>query len=283
MAQTFLGETFDIHGGGADLIFPHHENERAQSEGAFGVGTFARHWLHSGMVNFGGEKMSKSLGNVVNIRRVAETHDLEALRLLLVSVHYRSPVAFEIARDADGNVSYPDLDAAEERLDYFYRTLERIDAAGLPAGAPTPGAVLPPADRTAGAFAEAMDDDFNTAAAVGHLYESFVLANKLLDEPKAATKDVRLRTLGRLRADLRLCGETLGIFRRPPSEFLLARRARLCVRRHIDVPVVETLVGERTAARAAKNFTRADDIRTDLKTRGIELMDTVSGTTWRVV
>ncbi|MES1157698.1 MAG: cysteine--tRNA ligase, partial [Haliangium ochraceum] len=91
MASRFLGETFDIHGGGADLIFPHHENERAQSEGAFGAGTFARHWLHSGMVNFGGEKMSKSLGNVVNIRRLAETHDLEALRLLLVSVHYRSP------------------------------------------------------------------------------------------------------------------------------------------------------------------------------------------------
>ncbi len=283
MASRFLGETFDIHGGGSDLIFPHHENERAQSEGAFGLGTFAKHWLHSGMVNFGGEKMSKSLGNVVNIRRVSETHDLEALRLLLVSVHYRSPVSFELARDAAGTVTYPDLDAAEERLDYFYRTLERIDATpGLPAQA-TPGEVVAPADRTATAFRESMDDDFNTAAAVGHLYESFVLANKLLDEPKAAAKDVRLRTLARLRADLRSCGETLGIFRRPPAEFLLGRRQRLCALRGIDPAAVEADIAARTAARAAKDFARADDIRKALKERSIELQDTPAGTTWRVV
>ena len=284
MASRFLGETFDIHGGGSDLIFPHHENERAQSEGAFGDGTFARHWLHSGMVNFGGEKMSKSLGNVVNIRRVAETHDLEALRLLLVSVHYRSPVSFELGRDGAGNVTYPDLDAAEERLDYFYRTLERVDGVpGLPPEASTAtGEVVAPADRTAAAFRESMDDDFNTAAAVGHLYESFVLANKLLDEPKSAAKDVRLRTLARLRADLRQCGETLGIFRRPPAQFLLARRERLCARRGIDAAAVEAEITARTAARAAKDFARADEIRNTLKSRNIELQDTPAGTTWRV-
>ena len=133
MAYRYLGETFDLHGGGSDLIFPHHENEIAQSEGAFGDGRFARHWLHSGMVNFGGEKMSKSLGNVVTIRRVAETHDLESLRLLMISVHYRSPVAFEIARDSEGRQSYPDLDEAEARLEYFYRTLERLAESPLPA------------------------------------------------------------------------------------------------------------------------------------------------------
>jgi cysteinyl-tRNA synthetase len=283
MAHRYLGEPFDIHGGGADLIFPHHENEIAQSEGAFGEGRFARHWLHSGMVNFGGEKMSKSLGNVVTIRKVAETHDLEALRLLLISVHYRSPVGFEIARDGGGQATYPDLDAAEERLEYFYRTLERLDQAGLPAGDPEPGEVVPPADRTAAAFHEAMDDDFNTAAAVGHLYDSFVLANKLLDEPKAAAKDVRRRTLARLRRDLVACGETLGIFRRPPSEFLLARRARLCGRLGIDPASVEARIAERAAARAAKDFARADLIRQELRDKSIELMDGPTGTTWRVV
>ena len=119
MAHRYLGEPFDIHGGGADLIFPHHENEIAQSEGAFGAGNFARHWMHSGMLNFGGEKMSKSLGNIVTIRKVAETHDLEALRLLFISVHYRSPVGFTIAKDDEGAPDYPELDDAEARLEYF--------------------------------------------------------------------------------------------------------------------------------------------------------------------
>jgi cysteinyl-tRNA synthetase len=282
MAHRYLGEPFDIHGGGADLIFPHHTNEIAQSEGAFGAGQFARHWIHSGMVNFGGEKMSKSLGNVVNIRKVQATNDLEALRLLFVSNHYRSPVGFTIGPDGE---TFPDLDAAEERLEYFYRVLERLDQTGAAnvAEAELAGEVVPPADRTLTAFREAMDDDFNTAAAVGHLYDSFVLANKLLDEPKAAPKDVRRRTLARLRRDLAACGETLGIFRRPPAEFLLARRGRQCARFGLDPAWVEARIAERAAARAAKDFARADEIRKALKESRVELMDTPTGTTWRVV
>jgi cysteinyl-tRNA synthetase len=281
MAYRYLGESFELHGGGSDLIFPHHENEIAQSEGAFGAGKFARHWAHSGMVNFGGEKMSKSLGNVVTIRGVAETHDLESLRLVMISVHYRSPVSFEIARDAEGRQTFPDLDEAEGRLEYFYRTLERLADSPLPAPGEA-GPVMPPADTTLASFRTAMDDDFNTAAALGHLYESFVLANKLLDDPKAAAKDVRRRTLSRLRADLLACGATLGIFQRTPSEFLLARRERICVRRKIDPGAVEARIAERAAARAAKDFARADEIRKALQATGIELMDSATGTTWRV-
>jgi len=277
MSHRYLGDAFDIHGGGSDLIFPHHENEIAQSEGAFG--SFARHWMHSGMVNFGGEKMSKSLGNVVTIRRVAETHDLEALRLLLISVHYRSPASFTIGRDGDGQSAYPDLDEAETRLDYFYRTLERLDVflsplVNLPRELPETELA-----KSAGA---AMDDDFNTAAAIGHLYDAFVLANKLLDDPKAMPKPERQKTLAAIARDARAIGATLGIMLRPPSEFLLSRRDRLCARRRIDRAAVEERIAERTAARTGKDFKRADEIRAELKATGVELMDSPSGTSWRV-
>jgi cysteinyl-tRNA synthetase len=280
MAHRYLGEPFDIHGGGSDLIFPHHENEIAQSEGAFGVGNFARHWMHSGLLTLGGEKMSKSLGNIVTIRKVAQTHDLEALRLLFLGVHYRSAVGFTLSRDEKGNPVYPELDEAEDKLAYFYGTLAKL--AEAPAG-DDKGPVLPESEKTLSVFQEAMDDDFNTAAAIGQLYEAFVLANRLLEDPKAASKDVRRRTLARLRRDLLKCGETLGIFQREPAAFLLARRDRQCARRGIDQAAVEGKIRERAEARAAKNFARADEVRQELRAHGIELMDGASGTTWRVV
>src|SRR6266481_6366971 len=159
------------------------------------------------MINFDNEKMSKSLGNVVNIRRVRATNDLEALRLLFVSTHYRSPVGFTIGKDGE---TFPDLDDAEERLEHFYRVLERLDEAGAGAAAQgdLSGEVVPPADRT-----------------------------------------------------LAACGETLGIFRRPPREFLLARRARRCARLGIESASVEAQIAARAAARSAKDFARADEIR----------------------
>jgi cysteinyl-tRNA synthetase len=193
-------------------------------------------------------------------------------------------VGFTIGKDAQGRETFPDLDDAETRLEYFYRVLDRLDDAGAGklTDAELQGDVVAPADRTLAAFREAMDDDFNTAAAVGHLYDSFVLANKLLDEPKSAPKDVRRRTLGRLRRDLGACGETLGIFRRPPAEFLLGRRGRQCARLGIDPAAVEARIAERQAARAAKDFARADEIRKALKDMRVELMDGPSGTAWRV-
>jgi len=196
-------------------------------------------------------------------------------------VHYRSPVGFELARDAAGRPEYPDLEDAEKRLDYFYTTLQRLG--GVAPGADDPGPVVAPADKTLASFQEAMDDDFNTAAAIGHLSDAFLLANRLLDEPQSAPKDVRRRTLARLARDLRKCGETLGIFQRDPAAFLIGRRDRLCVRRGIDKARVEQRIEERTAARAAKDFAKADEIRKALRAEGIELMDTPAGTTWRVV
>jgi cysteinyl-tRNA synthetase len=141
----------------------------------------------------------------------------------------------------------------------------------------------PPPSELAARHDEAMDDDFNTAATIGHLYEAAVQVNKLLDDPKSAPKDLRAATVTALRRDLRAVGDTLGILRRPPADFLLARRGRLCVRRRIDPAAVEARIADRTAARKAKDFARADQVRAELRVQGIELMDTAAGTSWRVL
>jgi cysteinyl-tRNA synthetase len=281
MSQKYLGTSFDIHGGGKDLVFPHHENEIAQSQGAHGFGTFARFWLHNGFVNFNQEKMSKSLGNFFTIRQVLEHVDPEALRLFLLSVHYRSPVNFEVA-EKDGQVRFPGLEEAWARLDYLYRTLARLGDAlqvGKPAG---DGPVVSPADTWLAEFTAAMDDDFNTAAALAALQSACTLANKLLDDPKAAAKDVRRRSLERLQRELGTAGQTLGLLQQPPPAFMERRRAMLCRLRGIDAVQVEQQLVARAAARAAKEFARADEIRAGLLARGIEIMDTPGGTTWRI-
>jgi cysteinyl-tRNA synthetase len=281
MSARYLGESFDLHGGGKDLVFPHHQNEIAQSQGAFGLGTFAKYWLHNGFVNFNQEKMSKSLGNFFTIRQVLEHVDPEALRLFLLTVHYRSPINFEVT-ERDGKPRFPGLEEAWGRLDYLYRTVERLGdtlAVGKPADA---GAVAPGVDTWYGEFLAALDDDFNTALGLAHLYGAATLANKLLDDPKSAAKDVRRRSLERLQEELRVAVGTLGILQRPPAEFLARRRQQLCALRGIDADDVERQLAARAAARAAKEFARADEIRTALAARGVDLMDTPRGTTWRV-
>ena len=222
--------------------------------------------MHSGLLTLGGEKMSKSLGNIVTIRKVAETHDLEALRLLFIGVHYRSAVGFTLAKDDQRRAGL-----SRARRGRGAARLLLPDAGAARRRRPPATTRAPScreAEKTLSGFQEAMDDDFNAAAAVGHLYEAFVLANKLLDDPKAAAKDVRRRTLARLRRDLLKCGETLGIFQREPAAFLAARRDRQCARKGIDAAAVEAKIQERAAARAAKDFTRADEIRKTLADAG---------------
>ncbi|HEY0478620.1 MAG TPA: cysteine--tRNA ligase [Kofleriaceae bacterium] len=289
MTHAHLGETFDLHGGGKDLIFPHHENEIAQSQGAFGPRTFAHYWLHNGFLNFKGEKMSKSLGNVVDCAEIADAVGGEALRLFCVSHHFRSPVDFdfEAVRDADGHVTgarFYSLEAADRKLEYFYTTLKRIDDFVAPAGGGAGGAggVMPEADRLVPAVQAALADDFNTPVALAAAYEAAALANRLLDEPKGIDKQLRRRTLARLAGDLRRVGTALGVFAADPAGYLAERRARLVKRRGIDPVAVERLLGDRTAARAAKDFARSDAIRGELAALGVALHDTPRGTEWSV-
>ena len=281
MVARHLGETFDIHGGGKDLIFPHHENEIAQSQGAFGDGTFARYWMHNGFLNLAGEKMSKSLGNVFSCPQVASAAGPEAMRMFVVSHHYRSPVNFEMASEGDRAV-FRDLEAADRRLDYFYTTLRRLDDFPGPPPDDLDGEVVPEARALVPAAIEALRDDFNTPVVVAALGEAARAANKLLDEGKGIAKPVRRRSLARLARDMRDVSGALGLLASEPAAFLAARRDRLAARRGIDTGEVARLLGERAQARADRDFPRADAIRETLQSRGVEVLDTASGADWRV-
>ncbi|HEU4731070.1 MAG TPA: cysteine--tRNA ligase [Kofleriaceae bacterium] len=287
MTSVHLGETFDLHGGGKDLIFPHHENEIAQSRGAYGPETFARYWLHNGFLNFKGEKMSKSLGNVVNCSEIADAVGGEALRLFCVSHHFRSPVEFdfEAIRDAGGHVTgarFYSLEAADKKLEYFYGTLKRIDDFLAQGGPAAPGPVMPESEKLVPDARAALADDFNTPVVMAALYDAAALANRLLDEGKGIDKQLRRRTLARLAADLRTVGDAIGVFAADPATYLAERRGRLIKRRGIDVSRVERLLGDRVAARSAKDFARSDAIRAELGGLGVAVHDTPRGTEWSV-
>jgi len=283
MTVTHLGETFDIHAGGKDLIFPHHENEIAQSQGADGLDTFAHYWLHNGFLNFEGVKMSKSLGNVFNCDQIAAAVGGEALRFFCVSHHYRSPVDFEIHHDpATNKVRFMSLEAADRGLAKFYETLQRIDAFVAQGGDGGDGAVLPEADKLVPDARAALADDFNAPITMAALHAAAQLANRLLDEGKGIDKAVRRRTLAKLGRDLRGVGGALGVFEQTPAAYLKARRDRLVDQRAIDVAAIQAKIAERNAARAAKDFARADVIRGELTAMGVALHDGTGGTDWSV-
>ena len=287
MSSRYLGTSFDIHGGGMDLIFPHHENELAQSRAANGPDSFATYWMHNGFINVrtsegAQEKMSKSLGNFFTIQQVLAHNEPEALRLFLLGTHYRKPIVFEVDARDDGSPRFVSLEDAEGRLSYAYGTLTRIEQALPSDKAVGPGETLPPADRFIERFDAALNDDFNTAAALGLTSELLTLANKLLDQPKAASKDVRRRTLQAVQQAFSHVSERLGVFGQDPGPYLLRRRSRLCKLRGIDAADVERLMAERTEARKARDFDRADGIRERLAHLGVELMDASGGTTWRI-
>jgi cysteinyl-tRNA synthetase len=274
MSAKYLGETFDIHAGGKDLIFPHHENEIAQSEAASGK-TFARYWMHNGFVTLDEKKMSKSEGNFFTLREVLDRFSAEAVRTFLLSTLYRNPIDF----------SPQALEQVETRVDYFYETLSKLDERLAVGKDPGPGA-LAEAERVEAVwprFEEAMDDDFNTAEALGRLSDAFALANELLEKPKVTDKAAVRRSLARLRDDLRRTGAVLGLWQRPAAEVVAERRDAKAKAKGIDRAQVEALISERNAARKAKDFAKADALRGEMQKLGVEIMDTPGGTTWKVL
>ena len=279
MTIAHLGETFDLHGGGRDLLFPHHENEIAQSQGACGENTFARYWLHNGFLNFEGVKMSKSLGNVFNCDQIADTVGGEALRFFCVKHHYRSDAAFDVQVEGS-SVRFYSLEAADRDLAKFYETLAKIDAefAGT-----SPAREQPHDGRWLAAAREALADDFNTPKVVAAMYDIQTEANKLLEQKKG-DKQQRLRTLANCAADLRDLGAATGLFTQVPAQYLAERRARLVRAKGIDSAVVAAKIEERRAARAAKDYARGDALRGELEAMGVKLFDTKDGgTDWSVM
>jgi len=281
MTVTHLGATFDLHAGGKDLIFPHHENEIAQSQGADGEGTFARYWLHNGFLNFENVKMSKSLGNVFNCDQIAEAVGGEALRFFCVSHHYRSPVDFDVQRE-HGRIRFTSLEGADRSLAKFYELLQKIDAFVAEGGDGGEGPVMPEAEQLVTEARTGLIDDFNAPVVVAALHGAANFAKKLLEQAKGIDKGLRRRTLARIGKDLRVAGNAIGVFTQEPTAYLTERRRRLVGIKQIDVAFVATKLAERTEARNAKDFARADTIRRELASIGVSVHDTPSGSDWSV-
>ncbi len=248
MIERHLGLTVDIHGGGNDLKFPHHENELAQSCCAHAGAPLSRYWVHNGFVEFGAEKMSKSLGNVLLVRALLDRYPGEAIRLALVRSKYREPL----------NWSDDVVQQAKAQLDRLYGALERL------APFAGDGAI---GERPSSAFQEAMDDDLNTPKALAVLMETVTAANR-------ATLPAECR---QLRAELLAGGHELGILNQEPATWF-----RSTAGGDVDVPAIEALVAARVAARAAKDWAAADAIRDQLLVLGVQIKDGAEGTQWRM-
>ncbi len=263
MCQEYLGETIDIHGGGKDLIFPHHENEIAQSEAATGK-PFARYWVHNGFVNIEKEKMSKSLGNILNISEALSKNSAESIRLFLLSSQYRSPIDYTAET----------LTESEAKAERFYRTVKRIEEAGGGEAVFSEESYK----KKIADFDSAMNDDFNTALAIGKVFEEVSEVNRLLDKTKKKGAEVPLEELGAAVKFFKEVSTILGVFAKTPTEYFTDIKERA----GIDSAEIEELIKERLAARLAKDFARADEIRDRLSEKNILLEDRDGETFWTV-
>ena len=267
MSKKYLGDTFDIHGGGKDLVFPHHENEIAQSCGCTGKKP-VRYWVHNGFVNIDKEKMSKSLGNFFTIREVYKKYHPEALRLFLISSHYRSPIDF----------SEKNLDDATKVLSRFYEGL---------AGARKKIESLTPAPdfqkkvknhALTEKFAAAMNDDLNTAVAIAHMNEELRNLNTaVLGNNNTSLEDIAVAT-----AAWEAAGLILGLFARTPEEFEKELFEIKNINLDLDVSKIEKLITDRNSARQSKNWAEADRCRDELTKMGILIEDTLNETEWKL-
>ena len=312
MSLVHLGESFDIHTGGRDLIFPHHENEIAQSQGAHGDHTFSTYWLHNGFIDFDGEKMSKSLGNFFTTREILNLYDAESTRFFLLTVHYRSGLNFEVEvkcpacdapmskeKQASGTCScgvtsdrealrqmvrFPGLEDADNRLAFIYKTLS--GARKFLVGQDRPQGEEPVLLGVAGLLPNAvaqMANDFNTSGVLGTLSKALAEANTLLDSGKGVSKAVRYLTLEKFVSSMADISKFLGCFGQDPEAWLMGRRTTKAARMGLDMARVEELVAQRVTAREEKQWAAADDLRDELTALGVAVQDGPEGSVWSFV
>ena len=275
MSLGAFGDRFDIHGGGRDLIFPHHENEIAQSEGAVGH-SCVNFWVHNGFINIDNEKMGKSLGNAFNVSDIFGRYEPLVLRYFLLSAsHYANPVNF-----TDGL-----LDECAARMAYFYETLRKVEVLlseeGEPFGGPLSHKEL--LDTFEDRFRAALDDDFNTVRAMDPLSELFKALNELGSVRKMKQKPVAAATARALLGKLRMVDEVLNLFGEAPTVYLARHRQKAALRREIDLDWIAEQIEERLTARKNKDWAAADAVRDRVSARGVVLMDRPDGgTDWSV-
>jgi cysteinyl-tRNA synthetase len=294
MCSHFLGHGFDVHAGGMDLIFPHHENEVAQSEAAHpGEGPLAKLWMHNGFVNVDKEKMSKSLGNFVTVKDVLERNDPEGFRWFLLGAQYRGPLQFDTEQLESGRVVFPGVDEAERRVDYVYGAVQRLGE--LVSAAPTTSGKLPAdvqsfKDRVANAEATAdaaLDDDLNTPVALAALGELAQVANEVADLAKKRRKDSAFQDAAGALARIALTAianlaRDLGLLHATPEEYFQRVQARRMELRGLTSAAIEAKVEGRAQARKNKDFAAGDAIRDELAALGVTLCDTLTATEWSI-
>ena len=280
MSMKHLGDTLDLHGGGLDLVFPHHENEIAQSEAATGK-PFARCWMHNGFVEVDKEKMSKSLGNFFTARDLFDRVEPEAIRYFMMTVHYRAPLNLDWTLDDAGNVTgFPQFEEAERRVAYLYKTKRRLE--GLPPKRVVDGdgPVPPEIAGFTDALRESLDDDLNMPVALAKLADFLKAVNELCDQAMRKKGKAARVAVDQAQAGFRALEAELGIGAERAEVILLRIRDRRAKARGLDAMAIERRIADRTEARKSKDFADADRIRDELAERGVELLDGPEGTGW---
>ena len=273
MALNTLGEQIDIHGGGRDLVFPHHENEIAQTE-ALTDKNFAHYWSHCGLIKINGEKMSKSLGNSLTIRDALKMYNYEVIKYMMFSKHYASDI----------DILDSDYKLAESHMYYFYTTLAKMKSFIESYQGDASSNIIEDDITTTikDKFIESMDDDFNTSAALANLHIVFKYVNNLIQTSSKGNRQINANTIARMLNDLHEVYGVLGLFKQEPKEFINEIRRKYLEKMNIDSDYIENEINRRAEAKKNKDYELADEIRTKLDNQGILLNDTKDGTIWEI-